>query len=223
MVIRKHTINGGTRFREAIALAAGRLEEFRQSEASRVGLLQTLEVDDQTAESLILRAWEAKIISHLQLPAVLKEWREPSHVAFGPRTRWSLFNAFTEILRPFSRSNPQAFAGRTFRLNRLLVPPNEGPAVIDATFRVDGRELLDLDDRREAEVGPVWSPASQWPSWLGSRSPGRTGRRWMNSGRTTSPVTDRPKGPRKARPTRSSACPALVHRDNGCRCFQTTL
>ena len=136
MVNRKHTVNGGARFREAIALAAGRLEAFQQSEASRVGLMQTLDLDDPTAESLILRAWEAKIISHYQLPAVLKEWREPSHDAFGPRTRWSLFNAFTEILRPFSRSNPQAFAGRTFRLNRLLVPPNEGPAVIDATFQV---------------------------------------------------------------------------------------
>jgi hypothetical protein len=69
---------------------------------------------------------------HLQLPDVLKEWREPSHDEFGPRTRWSLFNAFTETPRPFSRSNPQAFAGRTFCLNRLLLPPVEGPADIEA-------------------------------------------------------------------------------------------
>jgi hypothetical protein len=137
LVNRKHTVNGGARFREAIALAAGRLEAFQRSEAARVGLMQTLALDDPTAESLILRAWETKIISHLQLPAVLKEWRQPSHEDFGPRTRWSLFNAFTEILRPFSRSNPQAFAGRTFRLNRLLVPPVEGPADIEATFRVE--------------------------------------------------------------------------------------
>jgi hypothetical protein len=62
---------------------------------------------------------------------VLSEWREPSHEAFKPRTRWSLFNAFTEVLRPFSQSNPQAFVGRTFRLNQLLVPPNEGPVDVE--------------------------------------------------------------------------------------------
>src|SRR5262245_16494197 len=110
MVNRKHTVNGGARFREAIALAAGRLGAFQASEAARVSLMQTLALDNSSAESLILRAWEAKIISHFQLPEVLREWREPSHDEFRPRTRWSLFNAFTEILRPFSRSNPQAFA-----------------------------------------------------------------------------------------------------------------
>jgi hypothetical protein len=151
LVNRKHTVHGGIRFREAIALAAGRLEAFQRSEAARIGLMQTLTLDDPTAESLILRAWEAKIISHLQLPAVLEEWREPLHDEFGPRTRWSLFNAFTEILRPFSRSNPQAFAGRTFRLNRLLVPPNEGPAEIEATFRVVELSPHDPDARQETE------------------------------------------------------------------------
>jgi hypothetical protein len=136
LVNRKHTVNGGVRFREAIALATGRLDVFRASEAARVGLMQSAELDDRDAESLILRAWESKIVSHLQLPRVLDEWREPSHEVFEPRTRWSLFNAFTEVLRPFSESNPQAFAGRTFRLSRLLVPPNEGPAVVEASYVV---------------------------------------------------------------------------------------
>ena len=40
LVNRKHTVNGGARFREAIALAAGRLRVFRASEAARVGLMQ---------------------------------------------------------------------------------------------------------------------------------------------------------------------------------------
>jgi hypothetical protein len=151
LVNRKHTINGSARFREAIARAAGRLEAFQRSEVARVETMNRLTLDDPTAESLILRAWEAKVISHLQLPAVLKEWREPSHDDFGPRTRWSLFNAFTEVLRPFSLSNPQAFAVRTFRLNRLLVPPTEGPADIDAAFRQIGVELVEQEARQEAE------------------------------------------------------------------------
>jgi hypothetical protein len=133
LVNRKHTVNGGARFREAIALATGRLDVFRASEAARVGLMQSAALDDRAAESMILRTWEAKVISHYQLPAVLSEWREPSHEAFEARTRWSLFNAFTEVLRPFSESNPRAFAGRTFRLNQLLVPPNEGPVNVEAS------------------------------------------------------------------------------------------
>jgi hypothetical protein len=149
LVNRKHTVHGGLRFREAIAMAAGRLEAFQRSEAARVRLMQTLALDDPTAESLVLRAWEARIVSHLQVPHVLKECREPSHDEFGPCTRWSLFNAFCDAPRPFSWTNPQAFAGRTFWLNRLLVPPNEGPADIEATFRVVEPEPHDPEARRE--------------------------------------------------------------------------
>jgi hypothetical protein len=89
LVNRKDTIHGGLRFREAIALAAGRLGAFQASEAAQVGRMQARAPDDPTAESFILQAWEARIVSHLQPPAVLKEWREPSHEDFGPRTRWS--------------------------------------------------------------------------------------------------------------------------------------
>jgi hypothetical protein len=65
-------------------------------------------------------------------------------------------------LRPFSQSNPQAFAGRTFRLNRLLVPPNEGPASVDATFQAIGQEAED----REAGSGRAveGEPAPERPA-----------------------------------------------------------
>src|SRR5262249_28445456 len=75
LVNRKHTLHGAARFREAIAHAAGRLGAFREAEAARVQRMRSLDLDDRAAESLILRAWEARIISHRQLPAVLKEWR----------------------------------------------------------------------------------------------------------------------------------------------------
>jgi hypothetical protein len=140
VVNRRHTAHGGARLREAIAHAAGRLGAFREAEAARVGRMRALEIDDRAAESLILRAWEARVIPHRQLPAVLREWREPSHEDFAPRTRWSLLNAFTEALKPLGRSNPQAFTGRTFALNRLLVPPDEGPADVDAALGLAGPE-----------------------------------------------------------------------------------
>ena len=58
------------------------------------------------ADSLILRSYEKGIISALQLPLVLKEWREPSFEDFQPRTTWSLFNAFTSVLRERATLQP---------------------------------------------------------------------------------------------------------------------
>ena len=33
------------------------------------------------------------------LPKVIEAWDEPKHEEFVPRTAWSLFNAFTEVLK----------------------------------------------------------------------------------------------------------------------------
>jgi hypothetical protein len=147
LVTRKHTRNGQERFREAISLAAGRIGEFQAQERHRIEAMRTLAIEDQTAESLILRAWEAKIISHRQLPDVIREWRQPAHEEFEPRTRWSLFNAFTEVLKPFSASNPQGFAARTFNLNSLLAPPTEGPTSLAAVLAEvqQGVNVMDVD------------------------------------------------------------------------------
>jgi hypothetical protein len=169
MVSRKHTLNGSIRFREAIAHATGRLDSFRRLEAERIATMHTLLLDDREAESLILRAWERKIISHLQLPAIVSEWRKPSHEEFSPRTRWSLFNAFTEVLRPFSVSNPQNFAHRTMELNTLLLPPGEGPATLDAVFAVTGQERATLEAEDTALLAlpaPVAVPVDDfWSSY----------------------------------------------------------
>ena len=64
---------------------------------------------------------------------------------------WSLFNAFTEVLLASSVTNPQKFAGRTFNLNRLLVPPAECPADIDAAFQTIGVEMANQEARQEVE------------------------------------------------------------------------
>jgi hypothetical protein len=144
LVNRKHTINGEMRFHDAIANASGRLEAFRSAEGGRIEEMKKLLLDDVMAESLIFRAWEKGIVSHRQMPTVVKEWREPSHDDFGERNVWSLFNAFTEALKPIGKSNPQAFAGRTFRLNGLLLPVNEGPPDdLETSVVVESVEDLD--------------------------------------------------------------------------------
>jgi hypothetical protein len=120
LVKRKHTRFGQERFREAICQAVQSLGQFRQAEAERIRLFQLKDIDDTRAESLILRAYERGVVSHRQLPGVLKHWRTPEFEEFADRTVWSLFNAFTSALAPVGRSNPQRYCGLTMSLQGLL-------------------------------------------------------------------------------------------------------
>jgi hypothetical protein len=116
LVKRKHTKFGRDRFLEAIARAVEGLAAFKEQEAARVKRLSELEVTDQAAESLMLRAYEAGVVP------VIKEWREPAFDEFRPRTGWSLFNVFTRALGPQAKRDPQRHALLTMRLGRLLDP-----------------------------------------------------------------------------------------------------
>ena len=111
LVKRRHTTFGEMRFQEAIAHAVRRLSQFRQEESSQISLMQSIELSDTEAESYILRAYERRIVSHLLLPDVIHQWREPSHKEFEDRTAWSLFNAFTHALNPRAVSSPIAAFG----------------------------------------------------------------------------------------------------------------
>jgi hypothetical protein len=107
LVVRKHTRNGETRFGEAICKAVQTLEQFRQAEAARIAAMEQLSISNVEAESLMLRAYERGIVSHRQLPRIIREWREPSFGEFEDRTLWSLFNGFTAILGERQKTNPQ--------------------------------------------------------------------------------------------------------------------
>src|SRR6185437_4182056 len=122
LVNRKHTLNGNARFREAIVQAVQGLETFRAVESRRVELMRAAALTDVEAESLMLRAYERRIVSHRLLPDVIRGWREPGHDDFQARTAWSLYNAFTGALADRARSNPQQHAALTMRLAALLTP-----------------------------------------------------------------------------------------------------
>jgi hypothetical protein len=122
LVKRKHTINGARNFQGAIAQAVMSLGEFKEMEAGRVKKMQERELTSDKADSLILRSYARGMISALQLPLVLQEWQEPSHEDFGPRTAWSLFNAFTTVLRERATLHPSRYAVQTMRLSAMLEP-----------------------------------------------------------------------------------------------------
>jgi hypothetical protein len=126
LVHRKHTRFGEDRFREEIAEAVKSLDQFRLAEAERIERMRSIEIGDELAESLMLRGHLDGIVSPRLLPDLVKEWRTPEHDEFTPRTVWSLFNAFTAVLAPRQKSNPQKFAALTIRLSSFL-DPIQGP------------------------------------------------------------------------------------------------
>ncbi|MGE0536621.1 MAG: DUF932 domain-containing protein [Pirellulales bacterium] len=123
-VSRRHTKYSAVRFNEAISLAITEaLPQYQLAAAQRIASLQAYELSPTEADSLLLRAFEAGIVSSRLLDPVLKEWRNPRHPEFRPRTAWSMLNAFTECFKERQKSNPQEAALQTIRLNRLIAPP----------------------------------------------------------------------------------------------------
>lgn len=122
LVRRKHTANGMKAFGAAIGGAVASLTSFKEAEALRIRRMAETELTPEQASHIILTALRRGIISGLQLPRVCRAWEEPPHEEFEPRTAWSLFNAFTEVLKPRAVSAPQAFVAQTIRLNGLMLP-----------------------------------------------------------------------------------------------------
>jgi Domain of unknown function (DUF932) len=122
-ISRKHTTHAVVRYQEAICKAVTELDQYRQVEEERIKRLTAWEIDDTRAESLLLRCYETKLLSPQTLPAALNQWRRPDYEDFQPRTAWSLYNAVTYALNARRKTNPQAHAHATIRLNAVLSPP----------------------------------------------------------------------------------------------------
>lgn len=99
-IARKHTRYIRRDMPAMVARAVGRLGDLRQTMNTRIEAYKGQELDDLHAHDLIIKGLEARVIASSKLPAVLKEWREPSHEEFAERRNaWRLFNGFTEVLR----------------------------------------------------------------------------------------------------------------------------
>ena len=58
-----------------------------------------MHLGDADAHDLTIKALDSGVVCASRIPDVLREWREPRHAAFEPRTAWSWFNAVTETLK----------------------------------------------------------------------------------------------------------------------------
>ena len=116
----KRTRHGNDRFAEAVSQVAKDLRLFGIYEAERINHLQKTQIDDRSAESLILRAYERNLASSWALPGIIRAWRKPSFKVFEPRTAWSLLNAFTFSLATRKKSNAPIHARLTMGLGEMF-------------------------------------------------------------------------------------------------------
>ena len=120
VISKRHTRFGADRFREGIANAVGQLSSYQRLEAKRIEHLQQQTLSNERAESLLLRAWEEKLIGTRKLRPILDEWRNPSFEEFKPRTGWSLLSAYTHIVKDRQRRYPHCAAYEVMQFQNLL-------------------------------------------------------------------------------------------------------
>lgn len=122
VIAKKHTRFGQERYLEALATAVASLPSYQTSASSWIDRLRTWSLTPEQADSIILRSYEEGLIGARTLPDLIHHWRQPQHDAFKDSTGWSLWNAYTSVLRTKQETQPAAAALTTIRLQRLLSP-----------------------------------------------------------------------------------------------------
>ena len=116
VIKRRHT--SGIVLAELIDRAVASLEDdFLTTETVCEDLKDEYLKDDDEARSSIVRAAELGVINSCDILPVYREFKAPSHIEFKEPTRWSLLNAFTEIVKKYS---PQRVDHSYLALNRAF-------------------------------------------------------------------------------------------------------
>lgn len=116
-LLRKHTRFIARDLDRLVMQAMGRVGDSEKKQQRRIEAYKGTDLSDMQVHDLLVRSVDAKIIPNADLPKVLGEYRKPQHEEFEARTAWSLFNAYTEVMKGV---NPLALPNRTQRLHGML-------------------------------------------------------------------------------------------------------
>ena len=100
---RRHTKNIERDLPEVIQKAMGRFSNLRNSQEKRIEAYKNTPMNDKEAHDFIVRAFMDGVIGQQRVRPVVDQWHNPNHSDFEERTMWSLFNDFTEVLKPRPR------------------------------------------------------------------------------------------------------------------------
>jgi hypothetical protein len=100
---RRHTRFVRRDLPQVINRAVGMLTDHRQKQDVRIEAYKECPISDQRSHDIVINALDCGAVPATKIPHVLKEYRNPQHEEFRRRTVWSLFNAFTEVLKGDAR------------------------------------------------------------------------------------------------------------------------
>lgn len=115
-VTRKHTRHIRRDLTALVQCAVGKLMGTWHHQAARISAYKRHRIGDAAVHDLLVRSVDVGVVPNRLVPDVLFEWRHPRHDDFAPRTAWSLFNGYTEVLK----GNLAELPRRTERLHGLL-------------------------------------------------------------------------------------------------------
>lgn len=117
VVARKHTRFIADDLDRLVGKTVERIPAQAKWMQTRLDSYMKTPLDARAAHDAVIQALDLDIIGAQRVPRVLAAWRDPEHEAFRPRNVWSLFNAFTHVLKEV---NPEGLTGRTIRLHSLM-------------------------------------------------------------------------------------------------------
>lgn len=96
---RKHTRFIERDLPQIVGRLVGQLSSVFHQQEQRIEAYKNFRLKDKTANDIVIRSFDNGAITGRMIPSVLKEYREPRHEVFREKSAWSLFNAFTEVLK----------------------------------------------------------------------------------------------------------------------------
>src|SRR6185312_10695181 len=88
-IARRHTRFIERDLPRIVHTAVGRLADLRGKQDERIRTYKATKITNAAAHDLVIRAIDASVLPVTQVPALLEEWRKPSHKEFAEsRTIW---------------------------------------------------------------------------------------------------------------------------------------
>lgn len=113
---RKHTTNIMQDLPNLVYAMISEVVQGWLSQECRYEGYQDAELDQSGADELFGASMRNKAIPPSKLNRVYDEWENPKHDEFKPRTAWSMFNSFTEVLK----LSPAKLPERSIRLHKVF-------------------------------------------------------------------------------------------------------
>jgi len=96
---RKHTVHIMRDLPSLVSRTIGKLTDAWGLQEQRFEAYRNHELSRSEAHDVIIESFRAGACTGTQIRKVIDQWHAPNHPEFKPRNAWSLFNAFTEVLK----------------------------------------------------------------------------------------------------------------------------